>query len=43
MTWAEKTVVRILLIVARIMTRDVELRKELQNLATHISVHAPEE
>lgn len=41
MTWREKTLIRILLFVARIVAPDT-FRSEVQNLANHISVHAPE-
>jgi hypothetical protein len=41
MTWKQKTVIRILLIVAE-MLADAEWRKEVRTLATHISVNAPE-
>lgn len=42
MTWKEKTIVRILLLVARMLAEDSELREELQNLANHISVWGKE-
>ena len=41
MNWREKTVARILLIVARLLADDPVIQKEIQNLSTHISVHTP--
>lgn len=41
MTWREKVVVQILLIVARMLSDDAVLEQDIKNLATHISVHAP--
>lgn len=40
MSWKEKTIARILLILARMMSEDVWLKRELETLSTHISVHA---
>lgn len=42
MTWRAKTVVAILLLVAR-MLDEGEWQHELRTLANHISVHAPKE
>ena len=41
MTWKEKTVIRILLLVAKMLAAD-EWKAEIKELATHISVNAPE-
>lgn len=41
MTWREKTVVAILLIVARMLTDDPAIRAEVKNLATNVAVNAP--
>ena len=43
MTWREKVLVKVLLIVARIFADDPEIALEVKNLSTHISVHAPEQ
>lgn len=40
MTWREKTVVAILLLVARMLCDDEVQAGEIKNLATHISVKA---
>lgn len=42
MTWREKVVVALLLLVARMIADDTSLRAEIKSLATHISVHAPQ-
>lgn len=42
MTWREKTVVKILLLVARMLCEDPAIEAEVKHLANHISVHAPE-
>lgn len=42
MTWREKVVVQILLIIARMLADDEQVRREIKTLATHISVNAPE-
>lgn len=42
MTWREKCVVRILLLVARIVADDEALQTEIQHLSNHIGVHAKE-
>lgn len=41
MTWREKTVARILLILAKMLTSDGPIRDEIKTLATHIAA-APE-
>lgn len=41
MNWKEKTVVRILLLVARFIA-PAEWQKDVESLATHISVNAKE-
>jgi hypothetical protein len=38
MNWKQKTVVRILMIVARMVAEDEWLKDELKNLANHISI-----
>jgi hypothetical protein len=43
MTWREKCVVRILLLVALIVNDDASIVREIQNLASHISVNAPKQ
>lgn len=43
MSFKEKTVVAILLLVARILCEDERLAKEIKSLSTHISVNAKEE
>lgn len=43
MSWREKTIVAILLIVARMLVEDDVLSRELKALANHISVWAPKE
>lgn len=40
MTWTQKVVVIILLLVARMLADD-EWKTEIKNLATHIAVNAP--
>ena len=42
MSYREKTVIAILLLVARMICGDKEREKEIKNLATHISIHAKE-
>lgn len=41
MTWLDRTIIKILLIIAKMMARSPELTKELETLATHISVWCP--
>ena len=41
MTWKEKTVVAILLLVARMLCEDSVYAQEIKTLATHIGVNAP--
>lgn len=43
MSWREKTVCIILLMVARVVAGDRSLEHELKNLSNRISVHADEE
>lgn len=43
MTWREKLVARILLIVAAMVADDPGLAAEIKNLSTHIQVNAKEE
>lgn len=38
MTWREKTIARILLLIARMLCDDPELQTDLKNLSTHIHV-----
>ena len=40
MNWTQLTVIRILLLVAKLMA-EPEWRKEVEQLSTHISVNAP--
>lgn len=42
MTWREKLVARLLLLVARMVCDDPAIRQEIQTIATHINVKAPE-
>jgi len=42
MTWKQKVVVGILLLIARWLTEDEWVRAEIKTLATHISVNAPQ-
>ena len=42
MTWREKTLARILLIIAVMLADDEPLKKEIRMLSTHITVHAKE-
>jgi hypothetical protein len=42
MTWREKLVARILLLVARLVCDDPAIRDEIKHLSNHIGVHAPE-
>ena len=42
MTWREKTIIRILMFIAGMMAESDEVKKELSNLATHISVNCAE-
>ena len=37
MTWREKTVIKILLIIARIICQDDKISEEIKQLANHIS------
>lgn len=39
MTWRQRTVCRILLLVARIVAGDADLERRLEHLANHIDVH----
>lgn len=39
LTWREKTVVAILLLVARMLLLDGQVRDEIKTLATNVSVH----
>lgn len=41
MTWKEKMVVRILMLVAQLLSPE-SWAKEVSSLATHLSVHIPE-
>ena len=41
MTWKEKTVVAILLLVARMLAEDTVIADEIKKLAINISVYAP--
>lgn len=41
MSWKEKTIASILLIIARMLTDDSELLAELKKLSISISVNAP--
>ena len=41
MTWAEFTIIRILLLIARMLTKDPSLRDELQALANVIAAGQP--
>jgi hypothetical protein len=41
MTWREKVVAGILLLVARMLTEDATFAAEIRTLATHINVNAP--
>lgn len=41
MTWREKTIARILLILAMLLSEDPQLRRELQGLGNHIAANAP--
>lgn len=41
MNWREKTVIKILMLVASLLTPE-EWSKEVKNLATHLSVHLPD-
>lgn len=43
MTWREKLVARILLLVAQMVADDPAVRQEIKHLAAHVGVHAPEE
>lgn len=42
MSWREKTVIRILLIIARMFVADGATGEELKHLASHINVWTPE-
>jgi hypothetical protein len=39
MTWREKTVIRILLIIAGLLAEDAALSREIQALANHVAVY----
>lgn len=41
MTWQQRTVIRILMVVAQLITPS-EWRDEVKGLAVHLSVHIPE-
>ena len=41
MTWREKTIARILLILAGMLAEDATLAQELRHLSSHIGVNAP--
>ena len=41
MTWREKTLVHILLLVARIFADDPMIADEIKKLSTHVAVNAP--
>ena len=41
MTWREQLVVRILVIIARMVSDDPVIREELKHLGTHVQVNAP--
>jgi hypothetical protein len=41
-TWKEKTIARILLLIARMLTDDADLTAELKALSNHIGVHGGE-
>ena len=43
MTWREKCVIRILLLVAKIVAADEDLATEIRHLANHISTWAPKD
>lgn len=43
MTWREKVVAHILLLLARMLTEDPAIADELKKLSAHISVNAPKE
>lgn len=43
LTWRDKTVIRILLIVARMLANDSNVLRELERLASHIAVARDEE
>jgi len=40
-TWRDKTVIRILLIVAKMIARDPTHVREIDSLSAHISVNSP--
>lgn len=42
MTWREKLVARILLLIAQMVADDPGVRQELKNLSVHIGINAPE-
>lgn len=42
MNWRDKTVIRILMVVAKLIAR-AEWQKEVENLAIHLSVNIPDE
>lgn len=41
MTWREKLVVHILLLVARMVADDAAIADEIKKLSTHVAVNAP--
>lgn len=41
MTWREKTIATILLLIARMLADDPAIAADLKTLATHISVYGP--
>ena len=40
-TWKERTIAKILLLLAQLLSEDPELTKKLQHLATEINMNAP--
>ena len=42
MNWRDKTVIRILMVIAGFMARD-EWKKDVNNLAAHLNVHIPDD
>ncbi len=42
MTFKEKAIIRILLVIAKLLCEDDSLRRDIEQLSTHISVHAKE-
>lgn len=41
MTWREKVVVQILLLVARVLADDAVLADEIRKISNHVTVNAP--